>query len=386
MTEPVNNEGAPSAARAPDWVMQGPHGSEAPALPAPERKRRGGLGKFVAVLLLLLAVVLAAVGTSPYWAPFIAALLPWSPPARDEGISPQLAQIDQRLGALAQQQSAVEQRLGRAESDLRGVAAATGALRDLSERLAALEQRPTPQIGADANVVAALHDDLAKLAAVSSTVEQRLAKLEARGNSAGQRTEEALLIALGQLRAQVQSAQPFAAELDAAEALARGRPEMADLLKPLEASAAKGLPGMGALTRRFHQDVAPDLLRRALAPHSDDWGEHIWARLRALVLFRRVGDAGAASSDPTEAAIARSETALAHNDLVDAIGALEGLPATGPVEKAWLADAQTRLAADQAISKATAATAARLAAAVPSSLPDAALAPSAPASDKAPER
>jgi hypothetical protein len=131
----------------------------------------------------------------------------------------------------------------------------------------------------------------------------------------------------------------------------------------LAAAAAKGVPRMTTLTQRFKEEVAPAMLRRAAAPPSDDWGDSILARLRSLIVIRRVGDAAATSSDPVEAAVAQAEQALSAGDLAGAVAAIESMPpqAAAPARE-WLADAHRRLSAEQALAKLSGAMTAQLAA------------------------
>jgi hypothetical protein len=84
-------------------------------------------------------------------------------------------------------------------------------------------------------------------------------------------------------------------------------------------------------------------------------------KLRGLVTVRRVG-AGAAGDGP-DATVAQAESALAGDDLAGAVAALETLHGPPMVAaRDWLEAAHRRLAAEVALSKATALVTARLAA------------------------
>ncbi len=170
-------------------------------------------------------------------------------------------------------------------------------------------------------------------------------------------------MALGQLRAQLETSRPYAAELATVTNLSRAEPELGEALKPLAARAQKGLPSTAVLAQRFTQELAPAVMRASAAPKGEDWEDRLWARLRGLVVIRRVGSAGAQSSDPIEAALAKGEAALAGHDLAGAVAAVEALPKPLPAPaQAWLQDAQTRLADEDALSRATQQVTARLAA------------------------
>jgi hypothetical protein len=346
----------PGSAPGPEWVMRTPKPIELPPIDEAEAAKRPARerGGSTAWLVLILVLVVALVGSSPYWAPSLAALLPWGP----RGGSEALAQLDQRQGEMARRQGVIDQHLARLEEQLRAAGAA--AVKDLDQRLAALEQRPH---GEDPGRLAALQQDLQRLAAAHDETGERVAKIEARrGAAAGERGDEALLLALGQLRGQLQGSRPFAAELGAVEALGRYRPEMHDTLAPLAAAAATGIPSLAVLTQRFDREVAPGMIRAA-APAGDGWGEQVIGRLRSLVVVRRVGGSGAGADDPVEAGVARAEAALASGDLAGAVKAVETLPSAGAEPaRSWLAEARQRLAAEQSLARLTDDLTARLAA------------------------
>jgi hypothetical protein len=306
-------------------------------------RERGGSTAWLALILVL---VVALIGSSPYWAPGLAALLPWGPRNANEAFE----QLDQRQGEIARRQVTIDQHLTKIEDQLRGLTATAGAVKDLDQRVAALEQQPR---GEDPQRLSALQQEMQKLAAAHEVTGERVAKMEQRRNAAaGERGAEALLLALGQLRSQVQGSQPFAAELGAVVALGRNRPEVRDNLAPLTASAATGIPSVSTLSQRFDHDVAPALMRSA-APESDGWGAQIMNRLRSLVVVRRVGS-GAGADDPVEGGVAHAETALAAGDLAAAVKAVEALPtAKAPPAQSWLADARRRLAAEQGLARLT---------------------------------
>ena len=352
MSDARSDQGPPphEPAPGPDWVMQTPKPIELPPIDEAEAatkkpaRERGGTP--TAWLTLILALVVALVGSSPYWAPGLASLLPWGPRGANETVE----QLDQRQGEIARRQVTIDQHLTKLEDQIRALNATAGAVKDLDQRMAALEQQPR---GEDPQRLSALQQEMQKLAAAHEATGERVAKIEQRRNAAaGERGEEALLLALGQLRGRVQGSQPFAAELGAVMALGRNRPEVRDNLAPLSASAATGIPNLTTLSQRFEREVAPALMRSA-APESDGWGAQILNRLRSLVVVRRVGsDAGA--SDPIESGVARAETALATGDLAGAVKAVEALPtANAQPAQAWLADARRRLAAEQGLARLT---------------------------------
>jgi hypothetical protein len=353
MSDGRSDQGPPphEPAPGPDWVMQTPKPIELPPIDeaeaATETPARERGGHPTAWLALILVLVVALVGSSPYWAPGLAALLPWGPRSPNQAVE----QLDQRQGEIARRQVTIDQHLTKIEDQIRALNATAGALKDLDKRIAALEQQPR---GEDPQRLGALQQEMQKLAAAHEATGERVAKIEQRRNAAaGERGEAALLLALGQLRGQVQGSQPFTAELGAVMALGRNRPEVRDNLAPLSASAATGIPSLTTLSQRFQHDVAPALLRSA-PPASDGWGAQIMNRLRSLVVVRRVGSDAAGAGDPVESGVARAETALATGDLADAVKAVESLPtAKAQPAQSWLADARRRLAAEQGLARLT---------------------------------
>src|SRR5579864_5757184 len=285
-----------------------------------------------------LALVIVGAATSPFWAPPLAKVLPWSPRSGAEEMAGRIGDVDQRVTTLAQQQAAATERVARLEQQMKTAAAAAPQQAALEQRLVALEQRLATieqhqgeveqhvgrfQDQASASY-AALRDEVEKLAAA----QQRREASEKEKGADG--TDQALLLSLEQLRNAVDSGRPFAPQLAAMDALARDRAEVKDALKPLESAAAKGIPDKLTLARRFEQEVAPAMLRAAAQqPRDDSWSERLWSGLRSLVVIRRVDGTGANADNPAEAAVARAEAALAANDLAGAVSAVEaaGAPA-----------------------------------------------------------
>lgn len=355
MSDGRSDQGPPphEPAPGPDWVMQTPKPIELPPIDEaesqtkePARERRGNPTAWLALILVL---VVALVGSSPYWAPGLAALLPWGRGSANQAVE----QLDQRQGEIARRQVTIDQHLTKLEDQIRALNGTAGAVKDLDQRIAALEQQPR---GGDPQRLGALQQEMQKLAAAHEATGERVAKIEQRRDAAaGERGEEALLLALGQLRGQVQGSQPFAAELGAVMALGRNRPEVRDDLAPLSAAAATGIPSLATLSQRFEHDVAPALLRSAApASDGDGWGAQIMHRLRSLVVVRRVGSDASSAGDPVESGVAHAETALATGDLAGAVKAVDGLPtAKSQPAQSWLADARRRLAAEQGLAHLT---------------------------------
>lgn len=344
-------------------------------------------------LLLVVVLLVVGVATSPWWAPSLAGILPWggTPSVVDRDAPEQIATLTGRLGTLEQrvaapapatlppdalaktdeQLAALDHRLDAIEQQLTqqgqgGAAGADlGALRQtmeraataqaqLGERITALEKQK-PEV--DLKAFAALQDTVARLGSDLAALGQRLDKLATAAADDG-RTDEALVLALGQLREAMAGSAPFVDALDAASALTRSRPEVKTVLAPLAEPAARGIPSL-ALLRQHFERVAGEIANANETPAAG-WGPWVGEKLRSLFAARRVGT-GAVGDSP-EAVVATAEGALQAGDLAGAVTVLGGLRgAAAATAKPWLDDAQRRLAAEAALDKASGLVTARLA-------------------------
>jgi hypothetical protein len=332
-------------------------------------RRRGGRGVAAIGALATLVVALAA---SPYWAPPIASILPWggtpegkTPTVDTTALEAKLSALEarlagftqgqQRVGALEQRIAQLEQRPAAAAPNPRDAQQAQ-ALSALSDRLAALEQRTTTLAAANSSQAAAdatkgLQADVQALSQKLGEQSQLLAKLQSQEASGGaDRTDAALVVAAGQLRAALQTSRPYAAELQAVEALARDQPDTLAELRKLDGRAQQGVPTLATLTQQF-----PALAQRAArasapAVADDSWRARALAKLKGLVTVRRVGDRSAAEPDGSDAGLAAAAAALGNGDLAGAVAAARRLE--GPAAQAvapWLQDAQARLDAEASL-------------------------------------
>ena len=318
----------------------------------------------VAWLILALAVVIAAVATSPFWAPAISPLLPWgvSPPsAIREVTAGEVSEMNARIADAQQSLKQITAMQTRLEAD-------EAAIKDQAARISRLEARPTPsetrveatptpapvQSPESAAAIKALQDQIAKLTAGDAATGNRLAALETdiKKAIANNSAMPAMLMALANLRIAVEGSGPFTAELAAVQALARDNTAMKNALASLADDAKTGLPTTAALAERFDRGVAPAILR---APRNDtnaDWWQQMRSRVERLVVIRRVGPGGPAPRDTTEAAVTKANAALKIGDLAAAVAALDGLSGDGAKAAAsWLAQAKKRVAVEATLAK-----------------------------------
>jgi hypothetical protein len=306
----------------------------APSLPSPaatttSKPKRPALRVPASLCLgALLVLALALIGAAPYWAPALMPLLPWSTPA-----APPQPQVSDQT---AQQLAAIQQQLGN--------------LASLANRVTALENKPPPDASA---AVAPLATQVQQLGAQIDQINKLLAQITHDEASNAESPERVLMVSLASLGNAVTGSRPFAAELASVEALGQSRGGWAAALQPLEAPAKTGIPSTAVMAQRFSSDVAPAILRaEAAAPTGhESLGDAMMARLRGLIVIRRVDNSGTGTS-PTDQAVAQAQAALNQSDLAGAVKALSTLGgAPADAAKSWLADAQQRLDAEQTIAK-----------------------------------
>ncbi|MFO1153731.1 MAG: mitofilin family membrane protein [Rhodospirillales bacterium] len=248
--------------------------------------------------------------------------------------------LDRRVAAIEQTvnevQKAVE-RLVAAADDNKGL---TGAVTALDERLARLE-RSAIQTGA-------LESQVRELSAKALTLREGFASL----NSS--------VLAVSQLGQAVSEGTPFGRELAAVRSLAGNDQAIADALKTLEPFAASGVPTTAALTARFPM-VADAIARAAPTSGGDTWIDRVVDKFASLVSIRVTGPA-AARAGGIDGVLAEAEAMLKAGDLASAVGVVNRIEGQAAIPAAeWLRAAESRLAANGAVSTLEAEAAARLA-------------------------
>jgi hypothetical protein len=169
----------------------------------------------------------------------------------------------------------------------------------------------------------------------------RVAKLESEIDKGVAGTKSAAAaIAFANLSGAVAEGRPYATELATIKSFVSDPGD----LGPLPAYADKGIPTVPELTRSFAARRDAALAAAAPAP-SGSLIDRLLASASALVKVKRVDEA--ATGDSASAVLARAEALLGKGDLAGAVKQIETLD--GPPReafKAWLDDAQARLAAD----------------------------------------
>jgi hypothetical protein len=203
---------------------------------------------------------------------------------------------------------------------------------------------------------ASIDDAKAKIAALAeagpgdqsalAALTGRVAKLEAEINKGMAGTKSAAAaIAFANLSSAVAEGRPYATELATIKSFV---PDPGDL-GPLPAYADKGIPTVLELTRSFAASRDAALAAAAPTP-SGSLIDRLLASASTLVKLKRVDEA--ATGDSASAVLARAEALLDKGDLAAAVKQIETLDgAPREAFKAWLDDAQARLAADAVLQR-----------------------------------
>ena len=331
----------------------GPRMIDVTPTPVPEPEPQPGTpvrDRVAIAALSALVVLVVALATSPYWAPPVVSVLPWGgapetrpAPADTSGIEAKLSALEQRVARLEQRPASNPQ---------------AEALSALSDRLAAIEQRIATLAAAASSQTAAdatkgLQSEIQSLSQKLDEQSQLLAKLQSRDAAGG--TDAALVVTVGQLRATLATARPYDAELQAAGALAKDRPDILAELHKLDGRASQGVPTLAMLTERFAAVAKAAAQSSAPAPAADQgWRARVLATLKSLVTIRRAGEPQGKGAE-SGGALAEAQVALKNGDLVAAVAAIRRADGSGsPAMASWLEDAQARLDAETALAAADA--------------------------------
>ena len=350
------------------------HSAEGGALPpvthqtfgegAQSARPAGGSRQSVWWLAALLLLVIAGVGSSPFWARDVTPLLPWgsqsAAPAEDYAAlaarvaaienrpappPPDIAAINSTASALARRVDQLEAARGADRQTDAAVAGIKAGLQQLEERLSAFEARSATRANSETAEFEKLRQQLAQFASISSELADRLPAIERRVGAAGSavRTDSALLAALLQMREAVETARPFATEYDAFIALAHDQPDLIAAAQPLAELAQAGVAGNAVLSERLGQ-LSGRIVPAVAPPVDSDLRTQALAWLHSLVTIRRID---AASQTGQEPAMNVAESALVRGDLPGAVSALQTLsgPKTAAIQS-WLQTAQQRLGAE----------------------------------------
>lgn len=320
------------------------------AKPEPERSEAQGAGASGAISPWVIApfsgAVAAAVVIAVGW------VLGWpavqAPPAASQvtsatvdALSGRVAAVEAKAGksaadpAIVARLDALEKSVGTLRGDIAG-------LRAQSDKTASAlnDAKSAPRDAAALSGLAALDDRISRLERASTTARAELAQQGEKIADAKVMDDKPLryVVAATLLDVAVRHNDPFEAQLTAARSLA-AKPEV---LKPLDAFAASGIPTPVALSREL-LNIVPKLSPPPEAPSS---GAGIVERLQAgaskLVRIERTDGVG----NDRGAIVTRVTAAALRNDFVEARRELKTLPeADRAPAQAWLDKADARDAA-----------------------------------------
>ena len=262
--------------------------------------------------------------------------------AKDSGSVADAAALDAKLGDIGQKlQDKIDSVLAAQQaSSTNGLEALQGEVAALKAKLGAL---------AEAN----LAGDSSDLAPQLTTLDQRIAKLEAAlpdlstaiGRSAASAKSGAAAIAFANLRTAIAAGRPYAAELAVLRSL---MPDLGDL-GALPSHAEGGVPTVAELAGNL-QRIAEANAAPTSAPAEASFLDSMIASAKSAVSIRRTG-ADTTGSEPS-AVLARAEAALEQGNLAIAIKEVEAMPApVSDVVAGWLDDARARASANDALTK-----------------------------------
>jgi len=252
-----------------------------------------------------------------------------------EALDAKISDVEQKLqskidAALAAQQS----------SNTKGLEGLQGDVTALKAKLGAL---------AEAN----LAGDSSDLAPQLTTLDQRIAKLEAAlpglstaiERSAASAKSGAAAVAFANLRDAVAGGRPYATELAVLQSLV---PNLGDL-GTLPSHAETGIPTVtmlaGTLQKITEASAAP-----APAPAEASFLDTMIATAKSAVSIRPIG-ADTTGNEPS-AVVARAQAALDRGDLASAIKEIGALPApAGDAFSGWLNQARARASANDTLTK-----------------------------------
>ena len=345
--------GAAATGRATDPAGPGPSGRP----PAAAADAATGLGRGARMLLWAVAVALVVgAGGALTWS-----FLPRGPAAPDQAaLAAQLDALEGRIAALSAE--VAEMPGAKAVTDAEAAAALVAEQADgLARRIRTLEEllarldASVAALGAAVEkprsdpVAAAASEAAARNTAALEELERRVGALESAPRqvaAAAGPGQQALAVAVSQLREALRGPGPFAPEMEILDSLAGGNAEVAQALADIAPAAEKGIPTREDLRERF-ADVAGAVVRAAEGPEEGGWVGEALSTVASVVTVRRTG--ADVPGDSPEAVVARAEALLEEDDLAAAVEELTALVSPGPLAEEWLADARARLSAEEAL-------------------------------------
>lgn len=251
----------------------------------------------------------------------------------------QLAAIETSMDELAGKLDAMGAGLSGIESRIAGLEARQG---EVPESVQAGLKAADAALGDLTLSVRGVGDGLASVGANIADLEGRVTALETRPVQTGEKIA-AMVLAVGQVEAGVNSGRPYRAALNRLEMLGRDDPVISggEAVAALSPWADYGIPDRLALRRRF-AELAPGINLALSGVDEGGWLDSVWNSVTGLVTIRRID-----GSDLTP--IGKAEQALDNGDLAAAAAAFDNLGSLGPEGDGWLNLVKARVNAEREI-------------------------------------
>jgi len=260
--------------------------------------------------------------------------------AKTDGSVSDAAALDAKIGDIEQKlQSKIDAGFeAQQASNTRNLEALQGEVAGLKAKLGAL---------AEAN----LAGDSSDLAPQLTTLDQRIAKLEATipdlstaiDRSAASAKSGAAALAFANLRDAVAAGRPYAAELTVLRSLMRDLGDLGEL----PSHAETGIPTVPWLAHNL-QKLAEASTAAAAAPAEASFLDSMIASAKSAVSIRRIG--ADTTGNKSSAVLARAGAALEQGDLTTAIKEIEAMPVRDGFA-GWLDEAHARASAHDTLTK-----------------------------------
>lgn len=251
--------------------------------------------------------------------------------ALDDRLSTALSDLDGKIGSVSQSLTTLDARL--TEIEKRPVTEApdiSGAVEAYERELEAVRSEIAAQRQLNAEMASAAEQAAADATAAIESAQSKAATLEARA-------------ATMQIRAAIDTGAPFASAIASFSGT--------DVPPALSAVAETGAPTIAQLGASFVVAAREALDASLRAEAGENPSERFTAFIRTQVGARSLEPRD--GSDP-DAVLSRAEAAVKSGALTDAIAELQALPEAGQAAMAgWIAQAESRLAAVQALSQLT---------------------------------
>ena len=189
-----------------------------------------------------------------------------------------------------------------------------------------------------------------RLSALETQTQELAAQQQAaRSAAADGAGPAAQALAVAELRDALRFSSPFAQQLQAARQVVAGDSALSATLDELQPMAEEGVPTRAELSSGFDR-AAAEAVAADMGASQDGMLGGVLRRLNDVITVRRVD--ASAEGNSVDARLARAENKLAAGDLQEAVAIVEQLPEPAKGEMAsWLEQAQSRIAAERALSQ-----------------------------------